>query len=485
MSVHASAKIGYDDPLEFSLSRIEGMLEGSYALSRRAVALLICQEDFEITSVVRETEQARWSEIQAVLDELKQHYPQPLSYVISVRRQEEATRIAGRVLTCKKKTRLPLGEFLSKLVMNPFTGGPILLVILYYGLYKFVGSFGAGVLVDFMEETVFGRYVTPVILDIVSRFVPFALLRDLLIGDFGIITLGIRYAVALILPIVATFFLAFAVVEDSGYLPRLAMLVDALFKRIGLSGRAVIPLVLGFGCDTMATMVTRTLPTKRERVIATLLLALAVPCSAQMGVILALLAGRPRALIMWLAVIISVFILVGYLASNIMPGERPSFYMEIPPLRLPNIRNVLQKTYWRIKWYFLEVLPLFVGASVAVWFGQLTGVFGFLVKLVEYPVRLIGLPDQAAVAFLFGFFRRDYGAAGLYDMKSAGALSPNQLCVAAITMTLFLPCFAQLIVNVKERGWRMAAGMSVFILFFSFGVGYLVNLFLTLSGAQL
>jgi ferrous iron transport protein B len=348
-----------------------------------------------------------------------------------------------------------------------------------------VGSFGAGVLVDFMEETVFGRYVTPVILDIVSRFVPFALLRDLLIGDFGIITLGIRYAVALILPIVATFFLAFAVVEDSGYLPRLAMLVDALFKRIGLSGRAVIPLVLGFGCDTMATMVTRTLPTKRERVIATLLLALAVPCSAQMGVILALLAGRPRALIMWLAVIISVFILVGYLASNIMPGERPSFYMEIPPLRLPNIRNVLQKTYWRIKWYFLEVLPLFVGASVAVWFGQLTGVFGFLVKLVEYPVRLIGLPDQAAVAFLFGFFRRDYGAAGLYDMKSAGALSPNQLCVAAITMTLFLPCFAQLIVNVKERGWRMAAGMSVFILFFSFGVGYLVNLFLTLSGAQL
>jgi ferrous iron transport protein B len=485
MSRQCPAKIGYDDPLEFTLSRLEGMLGQTYALSRRAIALLMLQGDAEILSLVKEREGERLRDMEAVLEELKARYPHPLGYVISVRRQEEATRIADSVMTCRRTSALPVREFLSKLIMNPFSGAPILLVILYYGLYKFVGTFGAGVLVHFMEDTVFGKYVTPVVLDAVNRFVPFALLRDLLIGDFGIITMGIRYAVALILPIVTTFFLAFAVVEDSGYLPRLAMLVDALFKKIGLSGRAVIPLVLGFGCDTMATMVTRTLPTKRERVIATLLLALAIPCSAQMGVILALLAGRPRALVIWLAVVIGVFVFIGFLASKIMPGERPSFYMEIPPLRWPNPRNVIQKTFWRIKWYFLEVLPLFVGASVIVWIGQLTGIFGFLVRLVRYPVSLIGLPDEAAVAFLFGFFRRDYGAAGLYDLKEAGLLSGNQLAVSAITLTLFLPCFAQLVVNVKERGLRMAVGMSVFILFFSFGVGYLVNVILTLAGAQL
>jgi hypothetical protein len=121
----------------------------------------------------------------------------------------------------------------------------------------------------------------------------------LLIGEYGVISLGLRYAIAIILPIVTTFFLAFALIEDSGYLPRLAMLIDRLFKLIGLSGRAVIPIVLGFGCDTMATLVTRTLETRRERLIATFLLALAIPCSAQLGVILGLLGGHSLAVGIW------------------------------------------------------------------------------------------------------------------------------------------------------------------------------------------
>ena len=197
-------------------------------------------------------------------------------------------------------------------MMNPLTGAPILLFVLYYGLYKFVGSFGSGFLVDFLENKVFINHINPWVTSLVNSTIPFKLVQDLLVGEYGVITLGVRYAFAIILPIVATFFFAFAIVEDTGYLPRLAMLVDQLFKRIGLSGRAVIPLVLGFGCDTMATMVTRTLPTKRERIIATLLLALAIPCSAQMGVIFALLEGTPLGLAVWLGVIILVFLLVGF-----------------------------------------------------------------------------------------------------------------------------------------------------------------------------
>jgi len=322
-------------------------------------------------------------------------------------------------------------------------------------------------------------------INLVNSTIPFKLLQDLLVGEYGIITLGIRYAFAIILPIVATFFFAFAIVEDTGYLPRLAMLVDQLFKKIGLSGRAVIPLVLGFGCDTMATMVTRTLPSKRERIIATLLLALAIPCSAQMGVILALLEGKPLGLIVWLGIIILVFLLVGFLAAKIMPGELPTFYMEIPPLRLPQLSNVLRKTASRLKWYFFEVFPLFIFASVLIWLGQITGIFNGLVRILEYPVRWIGLPHEAAIAFLFGFFRRDYGAAGLYDLKKAGLLSGNQLVVACVTLTLFLPCIAQLLMNIKERGMRMGIAMSLFILFFSFSIGYLVNIILTLLNAQL
>lgn len=469
-------KIGYDDPLEICISKLESLLVSDYRISKRAVALLALQEDREILDIIKEKEKEHFDAILEVIQEAKTHYTHPLSYIIGLRRQQESSRISKSVMSFKETHKLTLRERLSKIMMNPITGGPILLAVLYYGLYKFVGTFGAGVLVDFLEDKVFGEYVNPFMINLVQHSIPFKLIQELLVGEYGVITLGVRYAFAIILPVVATFFFAFAIVEDTGYLPRLAMLVDQLFKKIGLSGRAVIPLVLGFGCDTMATMVTRTLATKRERIIATLLLSLAIPCSAQMGVILALLEGNPIGLIIWLGVIIFVFLLVGYLASKIMPGELPTFYMEIPPLRMPQLSNILRKTGSRLSWYFKEILPLFIFASVLIWLGQITGIFGVLVKLLEYPIRALGLPDQAAVAFLFGFFRRDYGAAGLYDLKKIGLLSGNQLVISCIALTLFLPCIAQLLMNVKERGIRMGIAMSVFILFFSFSIGYLVNL---------
>ncbi len=477
--------IGYDDPLEAALSKIESLLLSDYKILKRAVSLLLLQEDNEILELVKGKEKDNADEIVRIIAEVKKHYSQPLSYIITLCRQKEASRISDMVVALKQNKRMVFRERLSKIMMNPFTGAPILLLVLYYGLYKFVGTFGAGVLVDFLEDHVFTSRVNPFMINIVHTFVPFKLLQDLLVGEYGIITLGVRYAFAIILPIVATFFFAFAVVEDTGYLPRLAMLVDQLFKKIGLSGRAVIPLVLGFGCDTMATMVTRTLPTKRERIIATLLLALAIPCSAQMGVIFALLGGNPLGLIIWLAVIILVFLIVGFLASKIMPGELPTFYMEIPPLRFPHLLNILRKTGMRLKWYFFEILPLFVFASVFIWLGQISGVFNVFIKLLEYPIHWIGLPKQAALAFLFGFFRRDYGAAGFYDLKKAGLLSGNQLVVGCITLTLFLPCIAQLLMNIKERGMRIGIAMSVFILVFSFSIGYLVNLLLVLLKLQL
>lgn len=478
-------KIGYDDPLEVYLSRIESFLLSYYKISKRSIALLILQEDKETVSLVSDKEKERFKEISGVIEEAKAHYTHPLSYIIGIRRQQESSRISKAVMGFKESHKVTLRERLSKIMMNPITGGPILLAVLYYGLYKFVGTFGAGVLVDFLEDKVFGEYVNPFMINLVQHALPFKLLQDLLVGEYGVITLGVRYAFAIILPVVATFFFAFAIVEDTGYLPRLAMLVDQLFKKIGLSGRAVIPLVLGFGCDTMATMVTRTLATKRERIIATLLLSLAIPCSAQMGVILALLEGNPIGLIVWLGVIIFVFLLVGYLASKIMPGELPTFYMEIPPLRMPQLSNILRKTGSRLGWYFKEILPLFIFASVLIWLGQITGIFAFLVKLLEHPIRALGLPSQAAVAFLFGFFRRDYGAAGLYDLKKLGLLSGNQLVISCITLTLFLPCIAQLLMNVKERGIRMGIAMSIFILLFSFSVGYLVNTAFVLLHIQL
>jgi len=288
--------------------------------------------------------------------------------------------------------------------------------------------------------------------------------------------------VAIVLPVVGAFFLFFSVLEDSGYLPRLALLLDRVFKKIGLSGRAVIPMVLGFACDTMATMVTRTLETRRERVLATMLLALAVPCSAQLGVILAVLAPHPAALGVWGAVMLFTFLLVGVLAARVLPGETASFHMELPPLRRPRVGNVLTKTLTRMHWYFLEVLPLFLLVSVIIWAGRLTGALDAVVRGLAPVVGALGLPAETAQIFLFGFFRRDYGAAGLFDLNQAGALTVAQVTVATVTLTLFVPCVAQFLMMIRERGLRTALGMVLFITPFAFGVGLVLSLLLGAVG---
>jgi ferrous iron transport protein B len=378
-----------------------------------------------------------------------------------------------------------LQRSLDKILLNPWTGFPLLVLVLFAGLYEFVGVFAGGFLVGLLENSLFGRWISPFLEELFAAIVPWEWLRGLFVGDYGMLTLGLRYATAIILPVVGAFFLAFSVLEDTGYLPRLAMMLDRLFKRIGLNGRAVIPLVLGFGCDTMATMTTRILETKRERVIATFLLALSIPCSAQIGVLLGLLSGHPAALLLWGFILAAVFIAAGTFMARFVPGEKPSFFMELPPLRLPSPKNVLSKTVSRMGWYFLEIFPLFILASVLIWAGQLTGLFPLAVKLLKPAVSLMGLPPQTAPAVLFGFFRRDYGAAGLYDLQRTGVLTGNQLLVAAVTLTLFLPCIAQFLVMRKERGWKMTLGMSGAIVAVAFAVGWTLNQLLDLAGLVL
>jgi ferrous iron transport protein B len=478
----AEPPVRYDPSVEAAVRDIQALLSGRYPISTRAVALLLLQGDEEILSMVRQRDPGALEAIREAVRNAAAASARPLSFRIAASRMAQARLLAQAVLRPAGAGKRGFGEALSRLLVRPLTGVPILLVVLYFGLYQFVGVFGAGTLVGLLEGKLFQGWLNPWLVGLFQHWVPWPLVRDLVVGDYGLFTLGLRYAVAIVLPIVATFFLAFSIMEDSGYFPRLALLVDRGFKLIGLNGRAVIPLVLGLGCDTMATIVTRTLETRRERVLATLLLALAIPCSAQLGVILAVLAQRPWSLLLWGAVIVGVLLLVGALGARLLPGERPSFYMELPPLRLPRPGNVLVKTYTRVQWYLVEVLPFFLGASLLIWLGRVTGFFQLLVRLLEPAMRALGLPPEAASVFLFGFFRRDYGAAGLYDLQAGGLLSGRQLLVSAVTLTLFIPCVAQFAVMLKERGWKTALGIAAFILPFSFAMGFLLNRALSALG---
>ncbi|HEX6066137.1 MAG TPA: ferrous iron transport protein B, partial [Longimicrobiales bacterium] len=417
------------------------------------------------------------AEVRAAVEQLNA----PAVYRFSFERRRVAQGLLQGVVKSAAQARPLWIDRLGAALARPATGLPILAVVLYLGLYKFVGQFGAGTLVDVIETRIFEGALNP-LFERVFAPLPWDWLRALFVGDYGVLTLGVRYAVAIILPVVGTFFIFFSVLEDTGYFPRLALLVDRAFKRIGLSGRAVIPMVLGFACVTMATMVTRTLETRRERVLATLLLALAVPCSAQLGVIIAVLAGSPAALGVWAGMLVGTFLFIGLLTAKLMPGAPASFHMELPPLRLPRLGNVAMKTYTRMHWYFREVLPLFLLASVLLWIGELTGALDLAVAALTPVVRSLGLPGDTATVFLFGFFRRDYGAAGLFELSQQGLLSVRQLTVAAVTLTLFVPCVAQFLMMIKERGAGMAFGMAAFITPFAFGVGWILNVVLKAVG---
>ena len=478
----SKATFNYATDLEKDIHGISRLMQGDYTLNRRSLTLMLLQRDEEIAERVKDREGDRYESVEKAVNDTIFDRRVDLHLRISLERKRVCKGLLDGVITQQEGDRQTFADRFSNWTMNPWTGIPLLLIVLYMGLYQFVGGFGAGTIVDFLEGTLFEEYLNPWVIGLCNQYIPWYWLNELLVGEYGLFTLGVRYAVAIILPIVGTFFIAFAVIEDSGYFPRLAMLVDRVFKKIGLNGRAVIPMVLGFGCDTMATVVTRTLESTRERIIATLLLALAIPCSAQMGVILGLLSGVPGALMTWMVSMVGVFLLVGFLAAQIVPGERPMFYMEIPPMRLPQLQNVMIKTLTRMQWYFMEIFPLFMIASVLLVAGKLTGALEWLVGMFNPVMRLLGLPNEASAAFIFGFFRRDFGAAGLYDLQTEGLLDPVQLTVAAVTLTLFVPCVAQFLVMQKERGWKTSLTIFFLVTGMAFAVGWALNKFLLMTG---
>ena len=468
----SSFTMTFSPEIEQGIIFIKSRLRNDYGISQRMVALLLLQGDTFLYDLAC-TEQFL-SEILAEIKKLARGYEYNMEYVLTVERQLIVDNICNDILRYEGTYQQGFGKILGRVTREPLTGIPILCLVLFLGLYGFVGKFGAGFLVDYIDIRIFSQYINPAIEYTVHQYIPWELLQSLIVSKYGIFSLGFRYSIVIILPIVGTFFLMFALLEDSGYLPRLAMLVDKVFKYLGLNGRAVIPFALGLGCGTMAVMVTRTLETRHERLLATFLLALTIPCSAQLGVILALLSHSPRSLIIWGLYMGMIFAVVGWISGKVVHGGSSAFYMEIPPLRLPQLSNVVSKASVRMWWYFVEILPVFIMTSLLLWSADRSDLLLYIIKGIEPVMSLLGLPTATAQAFLLGFFRRDYGAAGLYDLCAMGSLTQEQLLIASVTLTLFMPCIAQVAVMIKERGLLLSLIMILIISCFAVFAGWLL-----------
>jgi ferrous iron transport protein B len=391
---------------------------------------------------------------------------------------------------------VPLGVLLSRsrsfarelgiVTRRPSTGIPILIGVMLL-LYEFVGYTGAQTLVGLIEKVIFGQHFVPLLRSIL----PHGFVSELIAGKYGIVSMGLSYAIGIVLPVVGTFFIAFGLLEDSGYLPRLSILSDRLMRLMGLNGKAVLPMVLGFGCGTMATMSTRILSSRRERLIAILLLALGIPCSAQLGVMLGIAAGiSQKATLTIIGVVASQLLLVGYISSLLIKGQQSEFIFEIPPIRVPQFKNVALKTWYRVQWYLKEAVPLFLVGTLVLFLLDNFYVVGrsllyWIQKGLE-PVLsgLLHLPAEAAGIFLLGFLRRDYGAAGLYDLARNGMLNGQQVVVSMVVITLFVPCLASFLVIIKEQGLKRALAITGFIVPFAILVGATVSWILRIFNIQ-
>lgn len=464
-------KIAYPENIEKAIAEIQ-RLDFHTPISKRAFSLLWLSKDNVCEKWVEENlSEDLCLHLVQVREKLSHDYPDGVDFAVQKARDEFIEQMVQESLLSAGKA-IQAGFNLSYLTTHPLWGVPILLAVLY-AMYWFVGVFGAGTLVSLLEENLFGEIINPWLLTAAEKVIPWVFLRDFLVGEYGLWTMGMTYALALLLPIVLTFFIAFGVLEDSGYLPRVAVLSNRLFAFIGLNGQAVLPMVLGLGCVTMATMTTRILNRPRDRILVTLLLALAIPCSAQLGVVMGMLASISfSAALIWGGVVFLVLLSVGWLAARVLPGERTPLIVELPPLRMPVLSNVIFKTLARLEWYVKEAVPLFLLGTVILFGLDKAGLLPGLIEIFRPIVTgWLGLPAEAASALILGFLRRDFAATGFFVMQSQGHLTDLQALVSITTITLFIPCIASIFMMIKERGWKMTLAMTLFILPFAVLIG--------------
>ncbi|MDD3653342.1 MAG: ferrous iron transport protein B [Desulfotomaculaceae bacterium] len=382
-------------------------------------------------------------------------------------RRSRANLIAEQVVKEVYKSK-SIAARLGNWMLQPLTGLPILALVLWI-VYELVGVFLAQFVID-LADNVMVAYYEPAIRFIVGWFIPpESVLNTVLAGQYGVLTLTVTYLIGLLLPLVLGIFLVLSVLEDTGYLPRTAILVDRTMSSLGLNGQAIIPLILGFGCVTMALITTRMLGTERERRISTFLLALGIPCSAQLAIITAVLAGTSQYfMLLYLLFMFVIVVGAGVLLQRFLPGRSSPLLIELPPLRLPGLQNVWKKTWTKSYQFIREAFPIFAGGALMLSLLDAYGILWSLRNLLApVTVSWLHLPAEVADIFIMGLIRKEFGAAAVLSLQ----MLPLQNFIVMLTLSLTVPCIASTMVILKERGWREGLFVWAIVYVMAFIIG--------------
>ncbi|PKM99866.1 MAG: ferrous iron transporter B [Elusimicrobia bacterium HGW-Elusimicrobia-2] len=396
----------------------------------------------------------------------------------------ESGRIAGKAQKFFHRHHTFL-ETLADASIRPLTGIPIALIIaaLSFMVIRFIGEG----LIAHIFEPVFEKLWGPFIVRALAFLSPGGIAHEILIGklidgniDFvqsmGLLTTGLFVPIAMVLPYVFSFYLVLGFLEDSGYLPRIGVLSDNLMHRVGLHGLAIIPMMLGLGCNVPAAMATRVLETRRERFIAATLMAIAVPCMAQIAMIMGLVGNYgAMALAQVLGTLFIVWVILGLLQNALVKGESPEIFVEIPPYRMPYMKVLFEKVWMRVKWFIKEAVPFVMLGVLAVNLLYALGVIKFLGKLAAPVITgVMGLPEETVAALVVGFLRKDVAVGMLAPL----GLSVKQLVIASVVLTMYFPCVATFTVLIKELGIKDMMKSALIMIAATLFVGGILNLIL-------
>ena len=399
-------------------------------------------------------------------------------------RWHEVGRIVDQVqnITHRHHTWL---ERLGDASVRPLTGIPIAAVVMFLA-FKVIRFIGEG-LIGYVSEPLFEKLWLPVVMKLSAVMGSGGFLHNLVIGQlidgeidfgqsFGLLTTGLFVPIGAVLPYVFAFYVVLSLLEDLGFLPRLAVMVDTLMHKLGLHGFAIVPMLLGLGCNVPGALATRVLETRREKFIAATLLSIAVPCAALQAMVVGLVGEHG---VGYLAIVygtlLAVWILLGVIFNRTVKGESPEIFIEIPPYRIPYLRSLLKKIWIRIKWFLKEAVPFVLLGVLIVNLLYTFGIIQFVGKITAPVVtRVLGLPQEAVGALIVGFLRKDVAVGMLIPL----GLTIKQLVIASVVLAMYFPCVATFTTLVKELGVADMLKSAVIMIVSSLIVGGLLNLVL-------
>ena len=374
-------------------------------------------------------------------------------------------------------------DHISDLTIRPLTGLPIAagIILLAFWIVRFIGE----TLITYIFEPLFEDIYRPVIVQM-SEWLGPGFIHTLLIGEYGVkidfveslgmLTTGLFVPIGMVLPYIIAFYFILSILEDSGYLPRLATLVDNVFHKLGMHGHGIIPMFLGLGCNVPGALSTRTLETRKQRFISATLLAIAIPCMAQMAMVFGILGPFGVYYIGLVFLTLSIlYILMGLIMNKFIKGDSPEIFLEIPPYRHPSIKATFQKTWMRVRWFLKEAIPFLFFGVLLINILYALGVLQWIgAALAPFMQTVFGLPGDTSIALVVGFIRKDLAVGMLLPL----GLSPLQLVIAATILTIYFPCIATFTVLIKELGIKDMIKSSAIMIGTALSVGFIMRVIL-------